>query len=404
MMSKVLWTKNTLPKSDDRYLSLMDTEAVARALAFHRSFPEYAVTPLRPLTGFAKELGLNGLYVKDESYRFGLNAFKVLGGSFAIGKFVAAQLGRDISEVDYAFLTSEEFKNGFAPCTFFTATDGNHGRGVAWAANRLGQKAVVLMPEGTVKSRYENIKKLGADVTIEKLNYDDCVRKAALLSAQIPASVVVQDTAWEGYKEIPAHIMQGYGTLISEAVDQMAENGVRPTHVFVQAGVGSLAAAVQGYLVNRFPENTPQVVVMECRAADCFYRSAIAGDGEVQAVGGALDSIMAGLCCGEASPIAWDILKNHAAVFCSCDDSVSAAGMRRLSAPIAGDARIVSGESGAVGMGLLNLICGSGDYAGLKDALGLDETSQVLLISTEGDTDPERYHAIVWDGAYPSAD
>lgn len=403
-MSKVLWAKNTLPKTDDRYLSLMDINAVESALAFHRSFPEYAVTPLQPLRAFAKELGLGGLYVKDESYRFGLNAFKVLGGSYAIGKFVAGRLGRDISEADYAFLTSGEFKRDFTPCTFFTATDGNHGRGVAWAANRLGQRAVVLMPAGTVKSRYENIKKLGANVIIEPLNYDDCVREAARLSSQTPASVVVQDTAWEGYEKIPGHIMQGYGTLIAEAVDQMAQNGVAPTHVFVQAGVGSLAAAVQGYLVNCFPQNTPKVVVTECRAADCFYRSATAADGEAQAVGGALDSIMAGLCCGEASPIAWDILKNHAAAFCSCDDSVSAAGMRRLSSPVADDPRIVSGESGAVGMGLLDLICRSGDYAGLKNALSLDETSQVLLISTEGDTDPERYRAIVWDGAYPSAE
>lgn len=403
-MSKVLWAKNTLPKTDDRYRALMDLSEVESALAFHRSFPEYTVTPLQPLKAFAAELGLGGLYVKDESWRFGLNAFKVLGGSYAIAKFVAGQLGRGVDEVDYAFLTSEEFKRNFSPRTFFTATDGNHGRGVAWAANRLGQKAVVLMPEGTVKSRFENIKKLGAEVTIEPLNYDDCVRKAAMRSARTPDSVVVQDTAWEGYEDIPGHIMQGYGTLIAEAVDQLAQNGVTPTHVFVQAGVGSLAAAVQGYLVNRFPANPPKVVVMECRAADCFYRSAASNDGEAQAVSGALDSIMAGLCCGEASPIAWDILKNHAAAFCSCDDSVSAAGMRRLSAPIAGDPRVVSGESGAVGMGLLDLICRGGDYADLKQALALDETSQVLLISTEGDTDPERYRAIVWDGAYPSID
>lgn len=403
-MSKVLWAKNTLPKTDDRYLSLMDLGEVKNALNFHRGFPEYAVTPLQTLKAFAAELGLGGLYVKDESYRFGLNAFKVLGGSYAIGKFVAGQLGRDIGEVDCAFLTSDAFKRDFAPRTFFTATDGNHGRGVAWSANRLGQKAVVLMPEGTVKSRFENIKKLGADVQIKPLNYDDCVREAAMLSAKTPGSVVVQDTAWDGYEEIPGYIMQGYGTLIAEAIDQLAQNGVSPTHVLVQAGVGSLAAAVQGYLVNRFPENPPKVVVMECRAADCFYRSAASNDGEAQAVGGALDSIMAGLCCGEASPIAWDILRNHAAAFCSCEDSVSAAGMRRLSSPLVGDPRVISGESGAVGMGLIDLICRGGDYDGLKTALGLDETSQVLLISTEGDTDPERYRAIVWDGTYPSAE
>ena len=398
-MQKVLWTENRLPKSDDRYITIMSPDAVNSALKFHRSFPEYSVTPLRSLKNFAAEINIGGLYVKDESFRFGLNAFKVLGGSYAIGKFVAKQLGRDIEEVDYPFLTSDAFKRDFSPCTFFTATDGNHGRGVAWAANRLGQKAVVLMPAGTVKSRFENIRKLGADVTIEPFNYDDCVRKAALLSAQIPSSVVVQDTTWEGYEEIPLHIMQGYGTLIAEALDQMAAQGVAPTHVFVQAGVGSLAAAVQGYLVNRFPENTPKVIVMECRAADCFYRSAMAGDGDAVAVSGALDSIMAGLCCGEASPVAWDILKNHATAFISCEDTVSAGGMRRLSSPVGDDARIISGESGAVGMGLVDLICRDPVYIPLRQALNLDSTAQVLLISTEGDTDPARYRSIVWDGA-----
>lgn len=401
-MSNVLWELNTLPKTDDRYLSLMNINAIYNALAFHRSFPEYSATPLHSLNNAAKELGIGGIFVKDESFRFGLNSFKVLGGSFAIGKFVAEQLGLDISHADYSFLTSAEFKKNFSPCTFFTATDGNHGRGVAWAAKRLGQKAVVLMPSGTAKSRFDNIKKLGANVTIEQLNYDDCVRKAAMLSAQTPDSIVVQDTAWEGYEKIPSHIMQGYGTLIAEAIHQMSEKGTCPTHVFVQAGVGSLAAAVQGYLATRFSKNKPKIIVMECRAADCFYRSANAGNGEACSVGGDLNSIMAGLCCGEVNPIAWDILKNHAAAFCSCDDSVSAAGMRRLSAPVGDDVRIISGESGAVGMGLLDLICRNETYADLRKSLCLDDSSQVLLISTEGNTDPERYRSIVWDGAFPS--
>lgn len=400
-MNNIKWAANTLPKTEDKFTPLFDKAAADEAIAFHRGFPEYSVTPLRKLSNLAGEMGLGGIYVKDESYRFGLNAFKVLGGSFAIGKFVMKQLKSGDSP-DYAFLTSDKFSKEFAPCTFFTATDGNHGRGVAWSAKRLNQKAVVLMPKGTVTSRFENIKKLGADVSIEPMNYDDCVRKAAELSAKQPSSVVIQDTAWDGYEEIPTWIMQGYTTLISEAASQLDEMNTVPTHVILQAGVGSMAAAVAAYLVNRYGENCPKIIVAECSAADCFYRSAAAGDGLAVNVEGDLDSIMAGLCCGEPNPIGWDILKNHACCFLSCADNVAAAGMRRLSAPMGGDERIISGESGAIGAGVLAEICRSDEYVELRELIGLDKNSQVLLISTEGDTDPERYRRIVWDGAFPN--
>ena len=398
-MNNIKWAANTLPKTDDKYTPLFNEQAANEALNFHQGFPEYSVTPLRKLSNLASEMGLGGVYVKDESYRFGLNAFKVLGGSFAIGKFVMKQL-ESTDAPDYAFLTSDKFSKEFAPCTFFTATDGNHGRGVAWSAKRLNQKAVVLMPKGTVASRFDNIKKLGAEVSIEPMNYDDCVRKAAELSAQTPSSVVIQDTAWEGYEEIPAWIMQGYTTLISEAAKQLDEMDVVPTHVILQAGVGSMAAAVAAYLVNRYGENCPKIIVAECSAADCFYRSAAAGDGLAVNVEGDLDSIMAGLCCGEVNPIGWDILKNHACCFLSCEDNVAAAGMRRLSAPMGGDERVISGESGAIGTGVLAELCRNDNYAELKKLIGLDENSHVLLISTEGDTDPERYRKVVWDGAF----
>ena len=400
-MSSIKWSKNDLPKTDDRYLSLVSLEQAHSARKFHKSFPQYSVTPLADLSCSAKEMGLGGIYVKDESYRFGLNAFKVLGGSYAIGKFVAQQLGKDISEVNYDFLTSDEFKNNFPKYTFFTATDGNHGRGIAWAADKLGQKAVVLMPKGSTLNRLNHIKALDADVTIEELNYDDCVRKAAELSAATPSSAVIQDTAWDGYEEIPAWIMQGYTTMVDEALEQLNALGVeRPTHVFLQAGVGSMASAVAGYLVSRFPNDPPRIAVMECRAADCYYRSAVEGSGEAEVVGGDLASIMAGLCCGEVNTLAWDILKNHADAFISCDDVISANGMRRLAAPVQGDPSVVSGESGAVGMGVIDALCRKGEYPELKKHLGLDENSRILLISTEGDTDPELYRRIVWDGEW----
>ena len=192
MKEKIKWVANNMPASDDRQLSIMSLSNVAKARFFHNSFPQYTVTPLARLDGMAKYLGLGGLFVKDESYRFGLNAFKVLGGSFAMARFIAKMVERDVSEMTYDYLTSEAFKEEFGQATFFTATDGNHGRGVAWAANKLGQKAVVHMPKGSSQSRYENIKKEGAQVTIEDVNYDDCVRMAAAEAAETWHGVVVQ--------------------------------------------------------------------------------------------------------------------------------------------------------------------------------------------------------------------
>ena len=404
-METIKWAANRLPKSEDKDLAVMSLENVAKARAFHRSFPQYSVTPLAELSGMARELGLAGLYVKDESYRFGLNAFKVLGGSFAMARYIAQKTGKDVSEMSYDYLTSDKLKEEFGQATFFTATDGNHGRGVAWAANKLGQKAVVHMPKGSVKTRFDNIAREGAQVTIEEVNYDDCVRMAAAEAAATPNGVVVQDTAWEGYEEIPAWIMQGYGTMASEAADQLREIGAgRPTHVFVQAGVGSLAGAIQGFFVNRYPDCPPAVVVMEAGAADCLYQGAVAGDGKPRFVTGDLRTIMAGLACGEPNTIGWDILKNHTAAFLSCPDWVAAKGMRMLSAPVKGDPRVVSGESGAVGMGVLDAIMCDDTYKELRDALELDRHSRVLMFSTEGNTDPEKYRRVVWGGEYPTDD
>ena len=201
---------------------------------FHSTFPQYSVTPLDRLDGMAQYLGLAGLCVKG-SQPAGLNAFKVLGGSFAMAKYIAKEMGRDVSEMTYDYLTSEAFRKEFGQATFFTATDGNHGRGVAWAANKLGQKAVVHMPKGSSKPRYDNIAKEGAAVTIEEVNYDDCVRMAAAEAAQTEHGVIVQDTAWEGYEEIPSWIMQGYGTMASEAAEQLRQLGVNRPPIAVSS-------------------------------------------------------------------------------------------------------------------------------------------------------------------------
>ncbi len=401
MTDGLKWTVNHVPGSDDKFLDLMSEENVTKANEFHKSFPQYSVTPLQKLSALADYLGVKGIYCKDESYRFGLNAFKVLGGSYAMGRYIAQELGRDISELPYNVLSSDKLREEFGQATFFTATDGNHGRGVAWAAKRLGQKAVVRMPKGTTKTRFDNIAKEGAEVTIEEVNYDDCVRMAAAEAAKTEHGIIVQDTAWAGYEEIPSWIMQGYGTLVLEADKQLKENGVdRPTHVFVQAGVGSLAGAVVGYFAHKYKENPPVMVVCEASAADCLYRSAVQADGNLVNVTGDLQTIMAGLACGEGNTIGWDILKNHVTVFASCPDWMSAKATRIYANPLDNDPHIISGESGSVPLGLAYTALHDEDAKDLKEALKLDENSNILVISTEGDTDPVRYREIVWDGLY----
>ena len=397
MQPKMKWVLNTMPKGDDGALSIMSRENIDKARAFHASFPQYEPTPLANLANMARHLGVKGLFVKDESYRFGLNAFKALGGSFAIANYIAEQVGKNVSDCDYGYLTSPQALEDLGPVTFFTATDGNHGRGVAWAARKLNQKAVVRMPRGTKEARLKNIEAEGAEVTIEDLVYDDCVRLAARQAAECDRGVLVQDTAWDGYEKVPSWIMQGYGTMVAEAVDQLRAAGVeRPSHVFVQAGVGSLAGEVIGCFASLYPDNPPTCVVLEPHAANCHYQSALAGDGEPRACEGDMLTIMAGLACGEPSTVSWAVMRNHANAFVSCADEVSALGMRMLAAPMKGDPQVVSGESGAVGMGVLASIMLDDDYAELRDALGLGADSQVTLFSTEGDTDPQGYRDIVW--------
>lgn len=403
MKPEMKWTHNNMPKGDaENQLALMKPQQIEKVRQFHRSFPQYQPTPLVALPHLAQHFGVGNIFVKDESYRFGLNAFKVLGGSFAMAKFIAEQTGHDISDLHFSALTSPETKKQLGDYTFFTATDGNHGRGVAWAANQIGQHSVVYMPKGSSETRLQNILNEGARASITDLNYDDAVRLATAESAKTPNSVVIQDTAWDGYEEIPGWIMQGYGTMASEADYQLKACGAeRPTHIFVQAGVGSLAGAVTGFFANLYPKDPPIVTVVEAAAADCLYRSATRGDGSTENVGGDLTTIMAGLACGEANTISWEILRNDASFFVSLPDYAAARAMRVLAVPLKGDAPVISGESGAAGMGCLLEALSNPEYADFKKALGLDENSKVLLFSTEGNTDPDWFRRVVWDGDFP---
>lgn len=369
--------------------------------AFHASFSQYAPTPLVSLPGLSATLGLEQVCVKDESRRFGLNAFKVLGGSYAVGRCLAERLGLPAAGLTRALLQNAP-ASARKNSTFITATDGNHGRGLAWTARELGYACIVRMPRGSNETRLRNILALGAQCAVTDENYDDTVRQCRDL-AQKNGYILVQDTAWQGYERIPLWIMQGYTTLAAELLAQLRAARVRPTHCFLQAGVGSFAAAVAAFLAASMGGDAPKFIIVEPHAANCFYRSALAGDGEPHAVGGDLNTLMAGLACGEPSTLAWNILKECAAAFLSCPDYLAATGMRMLAAPVSGDAPVVSGESGAAGAGALHWLM-SPAAAAQREALGLGPRSTALLISTEGDTVPEIYKKIVWEGACAAPD
>ena len=366
--------------------------------AYHESFPQYAPTPLAALSETAALLGLGSLHVKDESARFGLNAFKVLGGSYALGRCLAERLGISPEAMSYAALSAAGSKARLGDITFVTATDGNHGRGVAWAAREFGMKSVVYMPKGSSLERLENIRAAGAEASITEFNYDDSVRLAAA-HAEEYGWVLVQDTAWAGYEDIPRHIMQGYLTMGLEATEQLRE---MPTHIFLQAGVGAMAGAMAGFFASLCGADRPVITVVEPNRADCLFRTAEADDGKLRFVTGDMDTIMAGLACGEPCSLAWEVLSRCADHFISCPEYAAAKGMRIMGNPAGEDDRVISGESGAAAFGCVAAIMTEPELAPIRERLGLCSSSRVLCFSTEGATDRENYRRIVWDGKYNS--
>ncbi len=393
------WIDNQLRQTPPAVTTAVGRKAARKARDFHRSIPSYAITPLAELKGLSGTLGLGHIWVKDESHRFGINSFKGLGGAYAIGTYLAQRLGMDICELPYEKMISAGIKERLGEITFVSTTDGNHGRGVAWTAQKLGQKCVIFMPKGSSPERLANIRALGAEAEITDLNYDDTIRMAAAL-AEKNGWVTVQDKDWEGYTDIPLWIMQGYAVMALECFEELESQKTKPTHVFLQAGVGSMAAAVTGFLADAYGADCPKIVILESEQADCYYRTAAANDGTLHLVGGEMDTIMAGLACGEPTNLGWPTLRDHAWGFVSLDDSITATGMRILTAPVPGDPRVISGESGAVGLGLCYALMTDERYKDLRDKLELNAGSSVLCFSTEGDTDRNNYRKIVWEGAW----
>ena len=396
------WVANERARTiatSDAVTATFPTGVFEQARSFHRQIPGYRPSPLRTLPGLASMLSVGGVWVKDESQRLNLNSFKVLGGSFAIYQFIRRELGLEGADLSYDELVNESTRKKIGNITFATATDGNHGRGVAWGASKLGCNAIIYVHKDTSLPRIRAIEDYGAEVRVVDGNYDDAVHQASV-DADANGWQIISDTSWEGYTDIPSWVMQGYTTMLSEAQEQLAGTGIiKPTHVFVQAGVGALAAATTGFYSSRFGADRPTTIVVEPSEAKCLFHSAKIGDGRPHDIHGDLHTIMAGLACGEPSPIAWDILWDTVDAFMSCPDYVAAKGMRVYGVPLHGDPFIVSGESGAVTLGALMFAADYAEFHELKEYIGLGPDSQILLLNSEGNTDPEYFRRVVWEGA-----
>jgi len=353
------------------------------AYNFHKTLPGYLPTPLLNLRHFAKKIGIGDCYIKDESQRLGLNAFKVLGASYAMAEEIKKYVPEGQSNLSFESIKSH--KTSIKDLTFVTATDGNHGRAVAWCAEQYGCRAVVFMPKGSSEIRLKSILEHKAKAEITELNYDETVKYAE--SEAIKNNwVLLQDSSWPGYTEVPRNIMVGYKTMVQEFFEQTSD---WPTHVIAQAGVGSFAASIFSSFISSTKQQ-PKFILLEPSGAACFFNSVKVGDKKPHLTPD-LNTMMAGLSCGMPSILAWDIIVPIADIFAICEDNIAIKGMQILSQPTEGDPSIISGESGAVPIGFLHEVATNPLYSDLRDQLQLDVSSKVLFFSTEGDTDPELY-------------
>lgn len=369
----------------------LDPAGRAAALAEIASWPGYAPTPLVLLPGLARAAGVATIGFKDEGGRFGLGSFKALGGAYAVACHLIRCLAAQGIAATSAGLAAGQFADRTRPITVTCATDGNHGRSVAWGAQRFHCRAVIYIHETVSEGRSAAIARYGAEVRRVPGTYDDAVRRAAEDAAR-EGWTVVSDTSYPGYTEIPRDVMQGYRLMAEEALGQWrAIAPAPPTHVFAPGGVGGVAAAVAAELALHFGQaRMPTLVVAEPDRADCLLRSA--REGHPVAVPGDLDTMMAGLACGEVSILAFDELLFRAHGFMAVPDEAVAPCMRLLAKGVGGDKPVVAGES-AVAV-LAALILARGDAAA-TEALGLGPQSRVLLFGTEGATDPSLYARLV---------
>lgn len=367
-------------------------------LEFHRSLPGYEPTPLRELPDLAYRSGVGAIFVKDESRRFGIKAFKALGASYAIYRFLKKRWLGNFS----APFTPESFRDRgtlakLGVFTFCAATDGNHGRAVAWTARMLGQKAVIYMPADSVAARVENIRGEGAEVVLVEGTFDLCVERCAADAAKYGWQAI-SDTAYAGYREIPGWILLGYTTIFAELEGLLhGTDKANVDAVILPAGVGGLAAAGAFYYAKHYGSARPALICVEPVSSDCFLESVRSGKGRALATRGKQTSIMAGLNCGVPSPLAWPIVRDAVHFFLAIGDKWAEQAMRRYYHPLGMDPRIISGESGSSGLAALLALTNSDKLAAIRSKLPLNQNSRVLLINTEGDTDPVNFKKVIGD-------
>lgn len=374
-----------------RRSEILGADALALAQRELTQWQGYAVTPLHSLPALAQTMGVASVHYKNEGSRFGLGSFKALGGAYAVARLLCrelgAQLGRTLTTQD---LLTPELRALCGGITVTCATDGNHGRSVAWGAQLFGCQCVIYIHATVSEGRKEAIAQYGAQVVRTAGNYDDAVRQADLDAKQY-GRFVISDTSYPGYMEVPRDVMQGYQLMVEEAAQQLPE---RPTHIFVQAGVGGLAAAVCGYFWERDAGDRPIYVVVEPDKADCLTQSAKAG--QLTAVTGDIDTLMAGLACGEVSHLAWEILEKGTDAFCVIPDDAAVAAMRLLAHPLGNDPVIVAGESAVAGVAAA-IAASQSDAA--RQTLGLNADSRILFFGSEAATDPALYEQLVGESA-----
>lgn len=380
------------PKADAKLVygpqrqAMLSVTKGKQALDTISTWPNYQVTDLHELANMAKQANISQIYYKDESKRFDLKSFKALGGAYAVTRFLQQHLGQlNGEQPTMAQLLSGQFKAQLKDVVVSCATDGNHGRSVAWGAQMFGCQCIIYIHRDVSMGRQTAVEAYNAKVVRITGNYDESVRQAAM-DAETYGRSIISDTSYEGYTEVPANVALGYTVMLSETVEQL--NGVIPTHVFIQAGVGGLAAAVCGYFWDLWAEQRPRFVVVEPEAANCLQESAKAG--ELRVVEGDLDTVMAGLACGEVSHIAWDILDQGADDFITLSEDAVAPFMQALEQHTPS---IEAGESAVAGLAACVIGAQTPEW---RAALGLNEQSKVLVLGTEGATDPELYQQMVF--------
>ncbi len=341
-------------------------------------------TPLRPLPGLAAALGLGALHLKDESCRSPLGSFKALGAPAALVRLALARVGaaepRQVLQGQYA--------DRLRDWVVISATDGNHGRALAAAARSAGCRCVIVLHAHVSQEREAAIAAQGAEIVRVRGDYDESVREAQRLAAR-HGWQVVSDTSYPGYEDVPRDVMQGYALIAAEAIEAAAQRGEPPySHVVVQGGVGGFPAAIVSYFWEACGPRRPVFLVAEPVQADCLAQSAIAA--RPARASGSVDSVMAGLACGEASPLAWRFLQTGADAFVTVEDAVAVEAMRLLAHGSKGDVPVLAGESGAAGVAALLTLAGTPEAA----TLGLDEQARVLAINTEGATAPLLYRSL----------